>query len=107
MRVDEDDRETVALFHHLMQRQAALTDRVERAQRARAQAKSVMAADNASTNPVQIEHFVSYCLLQAVDAARVMPRVVRSGDGEVELPIMALSRSHAPRLSVLLSRRGS
>lgn len=74
----------------VLRRQAELNGIFDRAQKPRAQARSRMAADNQASSPVQLEHLVSYCLLQAIDCGRAMTRAVRAPDGSLELPIMAL-----------------
>ncbi|MFF7291674.1 hypothetical protein ACFY9N_03990 [Microbacterium sp. NPDC008134] len=77
-------------FEFVLRRQAELNGLFDRAQKPRALARSRIAADNQATSPVQLEHLVSYCLLQAIDCGRAMTRAVRAPDGSLELPIMAL-----------------
>lgn len=86
----DEDSEFAGLLARVVDQQAALSDTYERLQNARAQARSVMAADNAATNPMQMEHYVSYCLMQAVDLGRAMRPMLRGEDGALTIPIMAL-----------------
>ncbi|MBN8204886.1 hypothetical protein JF550_02815 [Microbacterium esteraromaticum] len=85
-----EDAESSAIFELALTRQAALNETHERVQAARAQAASVMGADNTATNPLQVEQFVAYCLVQAVDLGRSMCAMTRSEDGTMELPLMAM-----------------
>ncbi len=52
---------------------------------------SVCASDDQASNPLQLDQFIGYCLLQSIDAARISSFVVDGqGPGETELPIMGL-----------------
>lgn len=86
----DDHPDLLAQIDFVLRRQADLTNVFERAQKPRAQPRSRMAADNEASAPIQLEHFVSYCLLQAIDCGRAITRAVRAPDGSLELPIMAL-----------------
>jgi hypothetical protein len=88
--IEQEGTHLTALFTDVLKRQAALSDIHDRVQKPRAQQRSVMAADNTATNPMQTEHFVSYCLMQAADFGRAMEPMVRAKDGSLEVPIMAL-----------------
>lgn len=85
----EEGGELPALFVHILDKQAALSDTYDRIQGPRPSERSVMGADNTATNPMQLEHFVSYCLMQAIDLGRAMRAMLRDDDGSLLIPIMA------------------
>ncbi|MFD7871503.1 hypothetical protein ACFV3I_13525 [Microbacterium sp. NPDC059771] len=85
-----EQQDLAAVFEEVVRRQDALRDAYDRLQRPPAQARSVIAADNQATNPMQLERFISYCIMQAVDLGRSMHSMVRAEDGTLQLPIMAL-----------------
>lgn len=85
--VEEEHAEHFAAFLDL---QAKLSDAHAREQELAASASSTLASDDIATNPVQISHFVSYCLMQAVDMGRSMRAMVRRDDGSLEVPVVAL-----------------
>lgn len=86
----EEDGELLPLLTHVVERQNALGDQFDRIQKPRAQHASVMAADNQATNPLQLEQFVTYCMLQSADIGRSMRLMLRGDDGSLMVPIMAL-----------------
>lgn len=88
--ITETDHEAVELLHHVLQRLTELVAEHERIYPASPGGNSVLAADDIATHPMQIGHFVSYCLLQAADTCRSIVRVVRDEDGGITLPIMSL-----------------
>jgi hypothetical protein len=88
--IEQEGDDLTVLFTDVVRQQSSLSDAFDRVQKPRAQQRSVMAADNTATNPMQTEHFVSYCFMQAVDLGRAMEPMVRGKDGSLELPIMAL-----------------
>lgn len=88
--IDEADAEVVRLLHHVLGELAELGDYHDALYRKPPPANSVLAADDIATNPDQIGHFVGYCMLQVIDTARSITRVVRSEDGTIMLPIMSV-----------------
>ncbi len=86
----EEGGELPTLFVHILEKQAALSDNYDRIQKPEPPERSVLAADNRATNPMQLDHFVSYCLMQAVDLGRAMRTMLRDDDGSLLIPIMAL-----------------
>jgi hypothetical protein len=87
--IDETDSQAVALLHRLLADLAAVPSKHDVLYRKPPPANSVLAGDNASTNPNQIGHFVGYCMLQAADTCRSITLVVRS-EGQIMLPIMSV-----------------
>jgi hypothetical protein len=88
--ITETDHEAVELLHHVLLSLAELVDEHERIYPVAPGANSVLAGDDIATHPMQIGHFASYCLLQAVDTCRSIVRAVRDEDGGITLPIMSL-----------------
>ncbi|MCK6068502.1 MULTISPECIES: hypothetical protein [Microbacterium] len=88
--ITETDHEAVELLHHVLLRLAELVNEHERVYPVALGANSVLAADDMATHPLEIGHFASYCLLQAVDTCRSIVRVVRDEAGGITLPIMSL-----------------
>lgn len=84
-----EENELAVLLTDVLDRQAALSDAFDRIQKPNSQPRSVMACDNLASAPMQLEHFVSYCLLQAVDLGRAMRSMLRGDDGSLQVPIMA------------------
>ncbi|GAA1223325.1 hypothetical protein [Rhodoglobus aureus] len=84
------DEELTTHFARFLDLQASLSDTHVREQRSPAAKSSSLGLDDAATNPVQISHFVSYCLMQAVDMANSMRAMILREDGSLEVPVMAL-----------------
>lgn len=85
----EEGGELPALFVHIFEKEAALSDAYDRVQGPRPRERSVMGADNIATNPMQLDHFGSYCHMQTADLGRAMPAMLRADDGSLLIPIVA------------------
>lgn len=82
--------ENVETLRAVLESFAALERRHQRHSRIKAKPRSVSAVDGQSTHPVQIDHYISYCLLLAVDLGRSIRTLIAPDGKTIELPIAAL-----------------
>ncbi len=86
---DEDEIAQAERLARWLDEIKTIEERSSRLARVSAQPKSQMAADDRATNPLQIGHMVSYCLLVAEDNLRSIRLLVRPDDLNMTLPIVA------------------
>lgn len=87
---EQVDADVVDTLHQLLEDLKSVVSEYDAIHRTPTPKGSLLGADNVASDPEQIGHFVSYCMLQAVDTCRSITRVVGGADGQVVLPIMSV-----------------
>lgn len=87
---NEEDPQVVASVSRMLDAIESARASHRRISNAGVGVNSVLAADDAATNPYQIGHLVGYCLMQAEDALHAIVGLVRSEEGYISLPVLAL-----------------